>query len=235
MLYFYLKSGLAMNLHLTKSSNESCSFKDVDKKQGVITGYFAAFNILDSDGDVIAKGAFSKTIGERGPQGNGSIKYLQDHDRYNVVGKLNSLVEDNYGLLYEGKVGRHTKGQDYLMMVEDGLITQHSFGYRTIQQSKKSDGNHLTELFMAEGSGLQVDAANPSTPILGVKSEADVLVLFEALEKALKTGTYSDECFKNTIIPKYDSIKSILPHLSTEPQIKGEEGKLIITNIFKIS
>lgn len=218
-------------LSLTKNSGQG--FKDVDSTKGIITGYFAAFNILDSDGDVIEKGAFSKTISERGPDGTKRIKYLQDHDRYKAVGVLKSLEEDTYGLKYTGKVGRHTVGQDFLKMVQDEIITEHSFGYKIIKEQKEADGNHLKELYLFEGSGLQVDAANPHTPILGVKSKEDIVLLFDALEKALKNGTYSDECFKNTIVPKYNAIKSILPQFSTEPQaVTADDFKSILNDIF---
>ena len=213
-------------LVLTKDKAQPQAHRDVDTKQRIVTGYFAAFDMLDSDGDIIQKGAFSKTIQERGPDSNNPrrIKYLQDHDRFKAVGNLLVLKEDSFGLYYEGKVGTHTAGEDYLKMVSEGIITEHSFGYRVIKEEKNAKGeNVLKELFMAEGSGLQVDAANPFTPITGIKSEEDILALFTTLEKALKNGTYSDECFKNTIIPRYEAIKSILPQFSTEPQLKSED------------
>lgn len=218
-------------LYLTKDTSQT--FKDVDTTKRTVTGYFAAFNIKDSDEDIIQKGAFAKTIAERGPSGSKAIRYLQDHDRYKTVGTLNDLKEDDYGLYYEGRIGRHTVGNDFLMMVEDGIIKEHSFGYRVIKQQRKSDANYLQEIFMYEGSGLQVPAANPFTPITGIKSESDLLTLFDTLEKALKNGKYSDECFTNTIIPRYEAIKSILPQTSTEPpagRLDDDELKSILKN-----
>lgn len=222
-------------LGLTKS--QGLEIKDVSTSNRMVTGYFAAFDMLDSDGDIIQKGAFTKTIAERGPQGTGRrrIKYLQDHDPYKTVGTIQVLKEDNYGLYYEGKVGTHTAGEDFLKMVTEGIIAEHSFGYRVIQEEKNQKGeNVLKELFMKEGSGLQVDAANPFTPVTGVKSAEDVVTLFQALEKALKSGTYSDECFKDIIIPQYESLKNTLPDLqqsTTEPKIKEDDLKSILENI----
>ena len=206
-----------MSLILTK--NHGIDIKDVDTRQGIVMGYLSTFGILDHDGDIVQKGAFSKTIQERGPAGNKQIKYLQDHDRFKTVGVFQVLKEDDIGLYYEGKVGRHTTGQDFLKMVEDKIITQHSIGYRAIKQERTSEGNIIKEMYLAEGSGLQVDAANPFTPIVGIKSTADIIMMFDALEKALTYGTYSDDCFKETIIPRYESLKSILPQLSTEPHV----------------
>ena len=47
------------------------SIKDVDQTQGIVTAYAAAFGNEDADGDVIHRGAFAKTIAERGPNGTG--------------------------------------------------------------------------------------------------------------------------------------------------------------------
>ena len=52
--------------------------KDVDAKKGIVTGYFSAFNIKDSDGDIIVPGAFQKSLSEWFPKGR--IKHLLNHD-----------------------------------------------------------------------------------------------------------------------------------------------------------
>jgi phage head maturation protease len=43
--------------------------KDLDTKQGIVTGYYSVFGNIDSDGDMIMPGAFLKTISENGPEG----------------------------------------------------------------------------------------------------------------------------------------------------------------------
>src|SRR4051812_47335823 len=102
------------------------NIRDLDSAGRTVTGYFAAYGNRDSDGDVIQKGAFAKTITERGPTGLDQIKNLLDHDILKSVGKVTVLKEDDFGLYYESKIGRHALGQDYLMMCEDGLISNHS-------------------------------------------------------------------------------------------------------------
>lgn len=188
----------------------SYGFKDIDTKQGIVTGYFAHFGSIDSDGDRILPGAFSKTIKENGPDGTQLIKHLLDHDKTKAIGKLQVLKEDSTGLYYESKAGRHTLGQDFLMMAEDGILNQHSFGYRVIKHSKKSDANELSELAMFEGSSIQFLGANRNTPIVGIKSLDEVVDDLEALEKALRNGKYSDETFKlieKQIQSLYDIVK----------------------------
>lgn len=196
----------------------SYGFKDIDTKQGIVTGYFAHFGSIDSDGDRILPGAFSKTIKENGPDGTQLIKHLLDHDKTKAIGKLQVLKEDSTGLYYESKAGRHTLGQDFLMMAEDGILNQHSFGYRVIKNAKKSDANELSELAMFEGSSIQFLGANRNTPIVGIKSLDEVVDDLESLEKALRNGKYSDETFKlieKQIQSLYDIVK---PQRTSEDQ-----------------
>lgn len=169
--------------------------KDVDVSSGIVCGYFANFGTKDSDGDIIVKGAFAKTIRENGPEGSQLIKHLLDHDKFKVIGKITDLKEDSTGLYYESKAGRHTLGRDFLLMAEDGLINQHSFGYRVIKEARKSDGNYLHELAMKEGSSIQFLGANSQTPLVGIKSEEDLIDAIQLFTKAFRDGKYSDETF----------------------------------------
>jgi len=207
---------------ITLTKGYSGGFKDASIKEGIVTGYLNAFNVKDSDNDITIKGCFQKSIMENGPSAKNRIKYLQDHDPKKGVGKFLILKEDDFGLYYEAKVGTHTLGIDYLKMVEDGIITEHSIGYRVTQWERNEGINstYLKEIHLYEGSGLQFWAANEYTPITGVKSESDLLQLMDALEKALNSGTYSDETFQNIILPKYDAISGIIQGKITESELK---------------
>ncbi len=192
---------------LTKSI--SAGFKDLDVKEGIVTGYFANFGSVDSDGDRILKGSFAKTIKENGPEGTQLIKHLLDHNKNIAVGKLQVLKEDETGLYYESKAGRHTNGRDFLLMAEDGIINQHSFGFRIIKEAQKADANEIYEVAMYEGSSIQFLGANRNTPVTGVKSEADILADLDLLEKAFRNGKYSDSAFQQ-IEAKIKSLQSLL-------------------------
>src|SRR5689334_429049 len=128
-----------------KTSN--IAFKDIDSTKGIVVGYFSAFNNKDSDGDIILPGSFAKSIKERGPKSaKPRIKHLLDHDKRKAVAVIQELDEDEIGLKYESKAGRHTDGQDWLKMCEDGIVTEHSIGFETIKEDKKSEGNNMSEL-----------------------------------------------------------------------------------------
>lgn len=205
------------------NAEDSRAIKDVDTGQGIVTGYFAAFNNIDSDGDMITKGAFAKTIAERGPKGSNRIKHFLDHDWQKPVGAIKVLQEDDYGLYFESKAGTHTLGQDYLKMCLDGIITEHSFGYKVLNGAPAKDYYHLKELFMHEGTSMLSWGANHLTPVTGFKSFTDIVSQFEAIEKALRNGTYSDEAFVS-MKAAYDKIADLIK--ATQPEATTAPGDI---------
>lgn len=203
-------------------------FKDVDGGGRIITGYFSSFNNKDSDGDIIQKGAFKKTIAERGPEGAKLIRHLQDHDTLKAVGSIKVLQEDNFGLYFESKIGSHTLGNDYLSMCKDELITSHSIGFSTIKEQKQdASTNLMTELKLFEGSGIQFLAANQNTPVTGFKSFEDLFAMAKKLDNALKGNglTYTDETYivlEERLKSIYKSIGEFLTKNSTIEDISNQ-------------
>lgn len=224
-------------MDLIKSIDQS--FKDVDVKKGIVTGYFSSFNFKDTDGDIIRAGAYLKTIAENGPGSkNQRIRHLLDHDKTKSVANPQLLVEDDFGLYYESKPGRHTAGRDFLLMAEDGLIKEHSVRIKPIRQAKSvnDNANIITEVFMWEGSSMQAWGANQWTPLMGVKSLSDAKELFEVLEKSFKSGEYSDEAFME-LEPLYKNLgnffKATPAPVDTTQEPDGEE-KADAVNYFEI-
>ena len=199
---------------LTKGINEG--FQDTDLKQGVVSGYFAMFGNKDLDGDIIEKGAFAKTIQERGPYGKGLIKMLLDHDRTKAVAKITLLEEDSKGLRYEAKIGTHALGVDFMKMVESGLINQHSFGFIPIKEMYDGQikANRIKEVMMHEGSAIQFLGANPETTMIDLKSAIDAMEYLDRLEKFIKTTDCTDDTIINLEL-RLKSLSELLKPVST--------------------
>lgn len=189
--------------------NTPMQFKDVDGRRGIITGYFAMFNTVDSDGDIIKPGAFMKTLREQGPASSKPrIKHLLNHDPSMPLGVIMEMKEDSIGLYYESKLGSHSLGKDFVEMVDSGLITENSFGYITKKFNQLKPWNEwkegeaareLIELKMFEGSNLSAWGANWRTYNNGIKSELQAEQWgkrIELLVKAMRNGTFSDETFE---------------------------------------
>jgi len=187
------------------------SFKDVDTKSGIITGYFAAFDNIDSYGDMIIKGAFKKTIAERGPSGSDQVKHLFQHDNWSPIAKVLVLKEDKKGLYFESQCSKTQKAQDVLIQYAEGIYNEHSIGYRTIKEEVINDDKgdllyfKLTEVKLWEGSTVTW-GANPQTPFTGFKSEkkedriAELKKRMDRVTATLKIGELSDETLESAEI-----------------------------------
>lgn len=239
-------------MYNVKDNSLVASIKDIDGKKGIITGYFSAFNNVDSDGDIIRKGAFSKTIMENGPQSpNPRIKHLMNHNTSMPLGVLKSLYEDDKGLAYESQSGSHSLGQDFIKMVESGLITEHSIGFRTVKRNQLQDYEgymknpsagwfELTELKLWEGSSLTAWGANGNTPITGMKnlSKEDQLQKMldrsKALEKFCRNTTATDETIELLLIEQKQLTQLIIDlQKNTEPIITQPKNEANLIEAIK--
>ena len=199
---------------------KTVSFKleDLDEGSRQVKGYFASFDTLDSDNDVIRQGAFTKSIAERGPKslGNRKIAHLRDHDFTHQIGRIDELVEDSKGLMFVSTLSESTKGNDALLNYREGILREHSIGFNYISDKMDyiepdksafdSELGHyeIREVKLWEGSGVTF-GANSITPVIDVaKGLVDTNLtlkkineLTTVLEGALKNGKGTDERLLN--------------------------------------
>lgn len=170
------------------------AIKDVDAKQGIVVSYPSTFGVLDSQNDITMPGAFSKTIAEWGPGGANRIKALFLHDPAWPVGRPLSLVEDDIGLRAETKFARTPTARDVLTLIEDGVITEQSYGYDVIKSSNGPNGERLLQELRLWEYSYVIWGANQFTPITQIKSAEELAQRIERFEKALRNGHFkSDE------------------------------------------
>ena len=208
-----------------KAGLVGASIKDVDGKRGIVTGYFSKFDNVDSDGDIIKRGAFAKTILENGPKSKQPrIKHLQNHNTSQPLGLLLNLNEDVNGLAYESQIGSHNLGQDFIKMVESGLITEHSIGFQTLKRNQlqsyeqymanqKGGWYEITEVKLWEGSSLTAWGANELTPLTGLKGVAEIESIVEKqnqIEKFCRNTDATDETIQLLLLHSKQLTQMIL-------------------------
>lgn len=210
--------------------------KEIDEQAGIVTGYCAIFNVVDSDRDIILPGAFAKTLLERGPgSAKPRIKHLWQHDSWVPIGIPRVLREDEKGLYFETVFGKDTVSRDKLQQHIDGIITEMSFGYNVMRKEEfrndtgELDHRNLIELKMWEYSSVTW-GAQQLTEIISAKGvTADVLAnltkRLDALNRGLKNGKYTDETAEQfeAEIEKIQSIIKSLP-VTTAPPDEGTQG-----------
>ena len=145
--------------------------KDVDTKNRIVKLYYSVFDVKDSDGDIIKKGALSKSQSDWGPGGQNRIWHLDNHIPSARVGKPIEMGEDDFGAWAVTKVSDTRDGKDIMVLYDDGAITEHSFGFEVMNSEKSDDGTPiLTNLRQYEYSSVTW-GANMFTETIGVKSE----------------------------------------------------------------
>jgi HK97 family phage prohead protease len=183
------------NLKNQKNNNPSYSIKgnseikDISSDKREVAIYLAKFDNIDSDNDVIIKGAFKKSLKERGvnSSGNRKIQFLRHHDWTKQIGSFTKLEEDDYGLFAVAKLGTSTIGEDAWRDYNEGIIREHSIGFRYIPDKMKwiedktlpqGGYNMIKEVQLFEGSAVTF-GANEMTNVVGIvkgmESKEDIL------------------------------------------------------------
>jgi len=186
----------AMNLpYNTKHTNAKIKSVDVDRR--IVEGYFSVFDFKDSDGDVILKGAYEKTIKENGPAGKNRIMHLYQHDPLMVLGKPTSLMEDEKGVYFKTIITDTTLGTDVLKLYKDEVLTEHSVGINFVQRdySTADEAYIVKEVKMWEGSTVTWGSNEMAIGGMHKGNSKDLFDQYKKLHKAFYDGTYSDETF----------------------------------------
>lgn len=153
----------------------------VDADKGIFEGYASVFDVVDSYGSQIMRGAFTKTLQERGDK----VKVLWNHDDDAPIGKPLEMREDSHGLFVRAQLTRGVqRAEEALLLMKDGVINTLSIGF-SIPRGKESlvDGvRQINEVKLYEFSPV-VFESNGEAAITGVRSqEFDTTVSDELLE-----------------------------------------------------
>jgi HK97 family phage prohead protease len=138
---------------------------------GKIAGYASVFSITDNHGDIVEKGAFSKSL-DHFQKTNSFPKMLWQHQAETPIGKWTLFKEDDYGLYVEGQLLLTLpKAQEVYEMIKNKMVDGLSIGCR-IKESIK--GEHANERILKQIDLLEISlvtfAANQAAKILSIKS-----------------------------------------------------------------
>ena len=180
----------------------SCEFKlkslvkKTDKYQ--FSGYASIFNVVDHQGDIIAPGAFKKTIAE-----GSRVKLLWQHDPSEPIGIVTELREDQKGLFIKGElITAITRGNDAYQLLKFGIIDSFSIGYIPINykynfNEKAKMVRSITDLQLLEISFVTFPANN--------------FAMIDAFDG--KRPAHKDAC-------KYDELDNLENHFEWENEYK---------------
>lgn len=143
-----LSRGVKQRGRKTELKTIDFELEDIDVEEGIFSGYGAVFSNVDSGGDIIEPGAFTKTIAE----GVGRIKILSGHNESLLpIGVPIELREDAKGLFIKAKISDTTLGKDVKTLIRDGVLCELSIGYDPVTFEYDADGiRHLKEVKLWE-------------------------------------------------------------------------------------
>lgn len=89
----------------------------------IISGYASVFNMVDSQEDLVEKGAFENAKRE-------GVKLLWQHDSSTPIGVIKSLYEDDYGLKIDAEINnKTTAGREASELIKQGAVEGLSIGF----------------------------------------------------------------------------------------------------------
>jgi len=101
------------------------------RPDGAFSGYASLFGERDLGNDVMARGAFARSLDRRGATG---VRMLWQHDPAEPIGVWTHIAEDAEGLRVTGRLATGTaRGREVLELMRAGAIDGLSIGFRTVE------------------------------------------------------------------------------------------------------
>ena len=141
------------------------------RPSGIFAGYGSVFGVRDRMGEVVDRGAFSRSLDAHRTNGT-TPALLLHHDHQRPVGRFEKILEDDSGLYVEGALAMGTPiGAEAYELLKAGALTGLSIGF--IPRLKKYDQadktEHILDVDLLEISLVSVPA-NPAAVVTAVKS-----------------------------------------------------------------
>ena len=162
--------------------SENFLIKAVGLENTIISGYASVFNIVDSQNDIVQKGAFEDTKPE-------NIKLLWQHDTLKPIGIIKSLYEDDYGLKIQAEINnRILLGKETTELVRQKSIDGLSIGFCAKDFEYDNQGVRLLKKVDLMEISVVTFPANRNAGIINVKklTEHPINCSLERIEKLLE-------------------------------------------------
>lgn len=152
----------------TKKFTANLELKEFDES-GKFEGYASVFDVVDSDGDIIVKGAFNTSIKKFSENGK-MPKMLWQHNPSIIIGKFTEMREDEAGLYVKGQlITEVEKGKEAYTLMKEGVLDSMSVGFNILNAQKSNGGRVIDDLDLWEIS-IVTWGANPDAQVTSVKA-----------------------------------------------------------------
>lgn len=180
-----------------KLNRKSFAFemKAAGDESGTFEGYGNVFNVLDSYNEIVAPGAFAKSLADTAAAGR-TIPVLWQHNMSAPIGVYTSVSEDHVGLKVTGQlaVPQVQQANEALALMKMRAITDMSIGYyvQDASMDEKTGVRTLNQVNLVEVSLVTLGAC-PTAQISAVKARIDAgdFLTLREFEELLREQGYS--------------------------------------------
>lgn len=164
-----------------------------DAEKGTVEGYASKFGNIDQVGDVVEKGAFTKSI----QQGASRVRFLWQHNKQEPIGVIEEIREDDHGLYIKAQFANTQRAQETRELMKMGALDSFSIGYRVpkdkivVEQTKEGQIQRLKEIHLFEVSVVTFPC-NVEARLTGIKSSLEGRFADLSLDQQKSVSDYMD-------------------------------------------
>lgn len=213
---------------------------DFDKR--IIAGYAVIWGQKNLHGEIFLRGAFAKSIRERGP-GSGSnfeIKFLNQHDQRDPLSLFEILEEDEIGLYFRTKPLDEIPSADRaITQLRSGTINNFSHGFDYVWDKVEWD-DQIEAIIVREAELYEISTATiPSgMDTYVVRSKDDLDLLADETDWFIKSLPRKLQLEARNIITRYKSLADLEPFEQreitleeTKPTTDGIDYNYLLNNL----
>jgi HK97 family phage prohead protease len=202
--------------------------------QRVVRGYSSLWESKNSHDERFIKGAYSKSIDERGPKSNSTqpIKFLRQHNQGDILSLFDELEEDELGLKFRTKPLDPVDSADrVLIQLRSGTLNNYSNGFLPVWDKAEYDSKSDTivymeaRLFEISTVGLASDA-NTFTIRNLTEFNEEQLNLTDEIEYYIKTLPRAQQLEARFLFARQKTLSELKPQPALQPQQEPAKAAL---------
>jgi len=218
------------NALIYKTTNSQLEIKQdgSDGKEFIhLEGFASTFGNMDRDGDIIVKGAFTKTLTDADIK----VKLLNQHNIQQPIGAIDQLTEVDEGLFFKGRLPlANSIVKDMHPLLQMGVLGDVSIGFQVVDADITPDGNRLIKEIKLFEISIVTIPANPKARITSVKADENMLSLDDVegitTKREFEQVLLGTKCFsrKAAIVLASRFNEDVKPRDSVDPSTKQSDS-----------
>lgn len=213
---------------MKQTRNIEMKFAPSQDDAGVLVGYGSVYGNVDSAGDIIAPGAFAKSVNDA-RAGAKKFPFLWSHSWDDPIGVIDELSEDRTGLKITVRLNLDTqRGREARSLIQQGAVSGLSVGFQVVKDEVNDQGvRTIKEAKLWEVSAV-VFPCNEQAQITSVKAQSPANE--EAPMANIQNVILKLNTLKSEVTSLLEELEAVTKGVEDEPQtpVDGETGDALV-------